>query len=37
MLLGMTADDRPVPTLYEWIGGLPALEKLLGDRLDKVA
>ena len=21
--------DRPVPTLYEWMGGLPALTRLL--------
>ena len=30
------SDERPVPTLYEWIGGLPALEKLLGVFYDRV-
>jgi hemoglobin len=30
VLPSMTNQTSPVPTLYEWMGGLPALEKLLG-------
>ena len=30
------SDEKPVPTLYEWIGGLPALEKLLRVFYDRV-
>jgi len=29
VLLKMTPESSPVPTLYEWMGGLAALEKLL--------
>ncbi len=29
--------DTPVPTLFEWIGGLPAIEKLMSVFYDHVA
>jgi hemoglobin len=32
----MANETPPVPTLYEWMGGLPALEKLLSVFYDRV-
>jgi hemoglobin len=29
--------DKPIPTLFEWIGGLPAIEKLMSVFYDQVA
>jgi hemoglobin len=32
----MTAINKPMPTLYEWAGGMPAFENLFNKFYDKV-